>query len=237
MKHKLMLMWLALAWCATLFAQDDMQHFGMQIGFQRPLLREATAAEPKKLSNVTSMNGLRVGLVYDATLIKGFGVSLALNYNVASRYTAWQDGSGLTKYPQTRRQYVMQSIELPIDWQYKFEIAKQTYVIVYTGPAFEYLFTFKQNSYSRTYDQKVTRVSDSYFDYDTDLDSQCDYRQFNLKWSVGGGVQFQNYFIRAGYDFGIISPYNDRYNSLLDIERHGRFDGWNVRAGIYFMNF
>lgn len=221
----------------TASAEGERQHLGFEIGFTRPLLREATTSSANKLSNIVSMNGMKLGFVYDATMYKGLGANIGVYYNVANSYTKWEDGVGLTKYPQTRQQYLAHSIEIPVALEYKFKIADETYLIIYTGPSFEYSFSLRQSSYSKTFDQKVTRVDKNYYELDGDGDGKKDYSQFNTKWGVGGGFQYQNYYLRGGYDFGIMSVYADGYDNVRSFNRHGRFDGWSIRLGIYFFNF
>ena len=236
---KLLLTLLAVVAATTAILAEqptERQHLGFEIGYNRPLLRESTAASTK-LANTISMNGMKVGVVYDASIFKGFGTYLGVYYNVANTYTKWQDGAGLTKYPQTREQYLTHSIDIPVNLQYRFPIADDTYLIVYTGPSFEYAFSLRQSSYTRTFDQQITRTDKSYFDIDSDGDGKKDYSHFFVKWSVGGGFQFQNYYLRAGYEFGIKSLYSDNYNNTYDYTRHGRYDSWNIRLGIYFLNF
>ena len=227
--------------CLTVFTPcfaevNDSQHLGVQLGFNRPLLREATALANNTTLTV-GMNGIRAGIVYDATIVKGFGLSLGVNYSFGNVYGKWQDGTGLTKYPQTRRQYIMQAINIPVEWQYKFLIAQDTYLILYTGPTLEYSFVFNQVNYSRKIDNEISKTVTGIYTLDSDSDGKTDYSRFQVRWGVGAGFQYQNYYLRGGYDFGIISPYADRYHDTDDYTRRGRFDCWNIRLGIYFLNF
>ncbi|MBQ7210829.1 MAG: outer membrane beta-barrel protein [Paludibacteraceae bacterium] len=215
---------------------NDSQHLGIQLGFNRPLLREATALAPSPTLTV-AMNGIKAGLVYDATLVKGFGLTIAVNYTIANTYGRWIDGKGLTKYPQTRLQYTMQTVELPIDWQYKFMIAQDTYLILYTGPKLEYDFIFNKVNYTRDVDGNITKNTTGIYTIDSDNDGKTDYSKFNITWGVGAGFQYKNYYLRGGYDFGILNPYSDRYHNIEQYDRRGRLDAWNIRLGLYFFNF
>lgn len=222
---------LLLPFCAI--AQD--QHLGIEIGYNRPVLRESVSWDGGKLT--TPFNGARVGLMYEATLIKGFGVRLGVEYDISSRTGKWQNASSFTTYPQTRKQLRMQNIGIPVEWQYKFQIAKETYLVLYTGPTFAYHLQLSGITMQKSYDQKVTNQSVSLVRQDVDNDDVYDYSQFNLQWGMGAAFQFQNYYVRGGYDFGIINAYRDRYNNLTDAATKARCDGWHITAGIYFLNF
>jgi hypothetical protein len=54
----------------------------------------------------------------------------------------------------------------------------------------------------------------------------------NVTWGVGAGFQYKRYFLRGGYDFGLMNPYK---HSDFANEKHtrGRLDQWNIRLGVY----
>ncbi len=215
---------------------------GIQIGFARDLLRERKGdTESEKFPYTTNLNGLKVGIVYDATIIKGFGVSMALNYTIAGaqdRNWRKQYSNQIGAYPQVKDSYIFQSIELPIDWQYKFEIAKETYLILYTGPTIQYNFSFRQTQYTKsTATTEATKAYHNHYDIDADADGTKDYTQLNITWGVGAGFQYQRYFLRGGYDFGIYNPYKDRFIDDLGKYNKGRFDQWSLKIGMYLWEF
>jgi len=214
------------------------QSLGVQVAFDQPrlLLNDGTS---KKLTDRTTFNGFKVGLVYDATLIKGFGFSLALNYGFSGRHTKWlTDPAFQGTAHQIKLQSYIHTLEIPIDWQYKFEIAKEFYLILYTGPALQYNFVFKEKTSKRdlTKPDNVVVKSGSRYKTDSDNDGLKDYTPINLLWSVGLGVQYKRYFIRGGYDFGIYNPYRD-VNQDKEYKMRGRFDQWQLKLGIYFKAF
>ena len=214
------------------------QSVGVQIAFDQPrlLLNDGTS---KKLSNRTTFNGFKAGIVYDATLIKGFGFSLALNYGFSRHHTKWTtDKSYQGTAHQIKNQSYIHTLEIPIDWQYKFEIAKEFYLILYTGPALQYNFVFKEKTSKRSLQDpdNISSTSHSRYSVNNDDDKLKDYTPLNLLWSVGAGIQYQRYFIRAGYDFGIYNPFRD-VNLGNEYKMRGRFDQWQIKFGIYFASF
>ena len=73
----------------------------------------------------------------------------------------------------------------------------------------------------------------NYFDgYDNNSDSNQQFKRFNVTWGVGAGFQYKRYFLRGGYDFGLINPYK---NADFENENHtrGRLDQWNIKIGMY----
>lgn len=230
-------------------SQQPTQALGFQIGFTRPTLRTGPEKNDKKLPYVTAMNGVKLGLVYDATLVKGFGFTLGLNYSFSGINEKWKDVAQPNKYQKTRDKWLMHSIEVPVDWQYKFEIAKESWLILYTGPTIQYNFRFNEKKYGQLLDKSQlpqmvytteTIKDESHYKVDGDGDGIYDYTPLNITWGVGAGFQFKNYYLRGGYDFGIYNPYKDRiFNESADSQyrNYGRFDGWNIKLGIYFLNF
>ena len=56
------------------------QGFGLQIGYAQPTLRINDSSHKDTLSTNVKMNGFKVGVVYDGSIIAGFGTSIGLNY-------------------------------------------------------------------------------------------------------------------------------------------------------------
>ncbi len=215
---------------------------GFQIGFARDLLRERKGNnETKKFPYLTALNGFKVGVVYDATIIKGFGVSMALNYTIAATQDRnWRklNDAQIGTYPQIKDSYLFQSIDIPIDWQYKFEIAKETYLILYTGPTLQYNFYFNQTQHKKltaTTGEETTVLNR--YAIDDDLDGKQDYNELNITWGIGAGFQYQRYFLRGGYDFGIYNPYKDRFHDVGGYYNRGRLDQWTLKIGMYLWEF
>ncbi len=214
---------------------------GFQLGFVRDLLRERKGDnESKKFPYVTDLDGLKVGVVYDATIIKGFGVSMALNYTIAGAQEKWQTESSAFTGKKVRNSYLFQSLDIPIDWQYKFEIAKETYLILYTGPTIQYNFFFQQKQQHKVDipgQEKEWTDHINHYKIDADNDGKYDYTQLNITWGVGAGFQYQRYFLRGGYDFGIYNPYKDRFIDNQGKYNNGRLDQWNLKIGMYLWEF
>ena len=71
-------------------AQKETGGLGFQIGYAAPTLRiNAPYAESAKTLETTPMNGLKLGINYDATIIQGFGTMIGLNYTFGTYQSKW----------------------------------------------------------------------------------------------------------------------------------------------------
>ena len=215
------------------------QGFGLQIGWAQPILRlnsPNTTFPSDSLANTIKLNGFKVGLVYDASYVKGFGSSSGLNYTFGMSNGGWKSRNpGFNEYPKDRALITYQELELYVDWQYKFEIAKETYLMVYTGPTIQCGLAFTMRNDTRMQDFNTGDITTTYGTknsaYTTSVNDEA-LRRFNVTWGVGAGFQYRRYFLRGGYDFGLLNPYR---NADFVSGRHtrGRLDQWNIKVGIY----
>ena len=127
--------------CVTMGAwakEMPKQGFGLQIGWAQPILRINDASHKDTLNNNIKMNGFKVGVVYDGSIIAGFGTSIGLNYTFGAYNGGWQTQNAYgMAYPRSRQLITYNELELFVDWQYKFEIAKETYLMLYSGPTIQ----------------------------------------------------------------------------------------------------
>ena len=234
---------LTLLTAIPVFAEEGEQNIGINLGFSDAILRERSGINTNKLDSKSPLYGIKAGIVYQTTLIAGFGVQLGVNYTFGANLGKPQpiDGSVSTILEKKTDWYYHQ-IEIPVDWQYKFEIAKETYIIVYTGPTLDIGLSLKRvdtedklNGTFYTGEITTTRTEQQLYDksYDIDGDGKRDYYRTNVMWGIGAGFQYKQYFLRGGYDFGITNPYRDRYHDIEGWNRRGRFDQWSIKLGIY----
>lgn len=220
--------------CAATTMASAQDYFGIQLGFAQPIARLNTPTTKTSLFP-TSYNGFKVGLVYDATIIKGFGVSMGLNYTFGNHTSAWKQ-IGTLPYPQERTTGQYHQLEIPIDWQYKFEIAKRTWIILYTGPTLQCGLDLTSKLYKTNNGKEITLEKDNSF-YSEDMKDK-ELKRINVTWGLGAGFQYDRYFLRGGYDFGLINPYKASQFDYTDTNgghprTRGRFDQWQIKVGIY----
>ena len=217
----------------TVMAED---YLGVQVGYARSITRLNTVASGKTL-DPTGYDGLKVGFVYDATIIKGFGVSIGLNYTFGANATDWMKKVSTQPggYPQIRSRGQYHQMEIPVDWQYKFEIAQNTWLILYTGPTLQCGLTFKDKWYIRSDNTSNAFTHEENLYSEEDM---ADYalKRLNVTWGIGAGFQYERYFLRGGYDFGLINPYKAQSFNVSEEHRpytRGRFDQWQIKLGMY----
>ena len=233
------------------------QGLGIQIGWAQPILRLNDPSNPStakdSLGNVLKLNGIKIGLTYDASYIAGFGSSMGINYTMAGGHTAWKRTSIIGDYPRQQTHTMYHEFEVFVDWQYKFELARETYIILYTGPTLQCGVAFN----TRLEEQKPDLVTgnmnteliyreDRYKQHEVggiygqrDYNYNDDLQRLNVTWGVGAGFQYKRYFVRGGYDFGLINPRRNPqfYNNTgikLDPYTRGRLDQWSIKIGMYF---
>ena len=212
------------------------QGFGLQIGWAQPIVRlnsPDTSIPEDSLANTIKLNGFKVGVVYDASYIAGFGSTIGVNYTFGALNTKWAKMKDAKMFSfSERQQYLYHELELFVDWQYKFEIAKETYLMLYTGPSMQVGMTLK-NKYEQRNDvtDQLTEDSRTFNAYTSDQPDEV-LSRLNITWGVGAGFQYKRYFLRGGYDFGLINPYK---NKQFENERYtrGRIDQWSIKLGIY----
>lgn len=218
---------------AIVIAMCAQNYLGVQVGYTQSISRLNAPVEGKEtVLNPTTYNGLKLGIVYDAAIIKGFGVTMGLNYTLGANVTDWTQKHSTAIYPKVRSKGQYHQIEIPVDWQYKFEIAKRTWVMVYTGPTLQCGLLLKDKWY-------VNDGKEISFTHDENVYSEEDMKDYRLKrvnvtWGIGAGFQYERYFIRGGYDFGLINPYKAQTFTGKDVYTRGRFDQWQIKLGVYF---
>ena len=220
--------------CAATTMASAQDYFGVQLGFAQPIARLNTPTTKTSLFP-TSYNGFKVGLVYDATIVKGFGVSMGLNYTFGNHTSAWKQ-IGKLPYPQERSTGQYHQLEIPIDWQYKFEIAKRTWIILYTGPTLQCGLDLTSKLYKTNNGKEIILEKDNSF-YSEDMKDK-ELKRINVTWGLGAGFQYDRYFLRGGYDFGLINPYKASQFDYTDTNgghprTRGRFDQWQIKVGVY----
>lgn len=232
---------------------------GVQVGFNQTLYRLNTPIDKNNISGDPSklhkepLNGIKLGFIYDVTFVKGFGLSTSFNYSYGAHTSKWEPypyddkGNLISFNPLYDYKYRAEShrIELALNMQYKIAIADDTYIILYTGPAFQYVAQYNATDYFREHEFSPQLPADFIGAYGYNADKmEKYYKRWNVTWGIGVGFQYDRYFIRGGYSFGLVNPY--KYNSFGDMEEikadlkdprqstHGRMDQWEISLGIYF---
>lgn len=241
MKRIAFLMTIGLLATAIYAADMPAQGFGLHIGYAQPTYRLNDANESlakDSLVNRTQLHGFKIGASYDASIIKGFGSTIGINYVFGAARTEWKTSSKtIGQYPMYRSQLYYHALEVFVDWQYKFEVAQETYLMLYTGPKIQCGLSYKKKA-QQDYFDNITAYPEGDNDLFDDSEPNEDLQRLNVTWGIGAGFQYQRYFIRGGYDFGLINPYKNRQftaadGTLMDRNTRGRLDSWEIKIGAY----
>jgi len=264
-KRILLVLTIAAAMCAQ--ASDVEQNFGLQFGFDRHLYRlnaPSVSGKEKDALSKQQLNGGKLGFVYDVTFYKGMGLFLGFNYSYTMYNSPWVNiGYNEVGMPTlfSGIQYRYKAEEHMLDWnilmQYKFEIAGDTYLGFFTGPSIQYIAQYKSRDYFRTMDGTDLVPGTKIMAYDVNTEDIAPYfKNYNVSWGLGLMFQYDCYFIRGGYDFGLINPYKmDTWGALKyvgvdgqtyhwfektdgshdpdDRRTRGRLDSWFICLGVF----
>ncbi len=200
------------------------QGLGVQAGFIQNTTREKISTDEKYTPNPT-LNGFKVGVFYEHDFYKGLGISYGLNYSFLSDQTPWTprpNSYGIEDAEKTQTQY----IDLPIGLQYKVSIAQELFLVFNVGPTLSYGLTNKTLAKERSivYEKEtpINRYASGYTDK---------FQRFNLMMGGSIGIQYKQYQIRGGYDWGLLNLYDTEYisNATESYTRYARRNEWNVK--------
>jgi len=250
------------------YASDIEQNVGLQFGFDRHLYRmnaPTRAEEDKTKLYKEPLNGGKFGFVYDVTFYKGLGLFLGFNYSYTMHSSRWKkipysESGKPASFEGVMLDYRYKAEEHMLDWnvllQYKFEIAGGTYLGFYTGPSVQYIAKYQSRDYFRKSDgtEIVPDIRILEFAFNKE-DVAPYYKNYNVTWGLGAMFQYDCYFIRGGYDFGLVNPYNVAQFGEVTVENakgvpypiftdtdgvspdsrttRGRLDSWFISLGVF----
>lgn len=210
------------------------QAIGVYLGYAQPNFFNHVEANDEDCFSRLYLHGAQIGLLYEATFIRGFGLALGANYTFGITNDGWTNYGKGVNYPirgledpiDGVAQTMYHGLNVHLDLQYKFKIARQMYLGIFSGPALQAHFYLKDKTNGLTLDY----LSD-------DLDAMGYEQQLNnlnVTWGVGLLYQYKRFFTRIGYNFGIISGYKNGTYCDTGYKDDVRLDQWEARVGVYF---
>lgn len=203
---------------------------GIQLGFSQSIERTKIGSN-EKFDRNAALNGFKVGVLYEHSFKHGLGLYYALNYTFLTHQGNWSQPSNGWQYRTNETEHFM---DVPLHFQYKLLIAKETYVMAYAGATFIIgldgtVTTQKKNSLpeNNPYFRQET-MEENRYKIDTDGDFIYDYSRFDIQASVGLGLQFHNFQLKGGYDFGLLNQ-NDKYYNKTNKPWFNYRNEWNIR--------
>jgi len=208
------------------FINSAAQKYGIEAGFVQPKRSGSQFSS-------TYFNGVRLGGNVEYELKNNFsllsGALYSIVYSDKSQYYSSADS--------VNYKTIGHALEIPIQVQYSLPVSKNFKFFAYAGPNIAVGLAQPQKVTAVVSAATKTEVdalipdnmksfvrleNDTYAN--NDLYTKNMIQRINLQISVGGGVQFKNYKLKGGYDFGINSI------NKIDTSRQMRLQqsGWYV---------
>lgn len=210
---------------SLIFINVAAQKYGIEAGF----------VQPKQFGSqfsTTYFNGGRLGGSVEFELKNNFsllsGALYSLVYSNKSQYYSTSDSVNYKTYNH--------SLDIPIQVQYSLPLSKNFKFFAFTGPNISIGLAQPQKVTATLSDDTKQRMatiiptnmkpfvrleSDSYANNDLYVKNMI--QRINLQISIGGGVQFKNYKLKGGYDFGINSINKVDTSKLMRLQKSGWF--------------
>ena len=200
---------IALAASMALLATDAFAQLSVGVGYGLSSVntKSKTLKEFKEGAN---MSGFYAGIGYNLPIVAGFGVEPGVYYVFAnSTKPIISLGSIADLKTKSQEHY----IDIPVKFNYGFELGGNLRVFAYAGPTFSFGLISRVSTYATTAsgntEKNVTQL----------YGKSKDYSQFDVLMGIGGGVDVaKNIRLTLGYDFGLL----DR-NKTDDLKRHRNF--------------
>lgn len=165
-------------------------------------------------SNTTSisypdsyLHGGKIGVAVDFNLPYNFsaqtGLFYALNYTKNSQH--WRTLNKENNQPEFLEHHIMKhTIIVPVHLTYTQKLWKELSLIFFTGPNFN-IGIAQQDKISATLSEQTRTWMETLGIQLNDYDKYKvnELSRFNIQWTLGGGLQWANYRVQAGYDFGL----------------------------------
>lgn len=208
--------------------QDGSQAIGVYVGYANPHGINSIKEGGDKDKSRLSLNGFQIGAQWEKNFVKGLGLVAGLNYTFGANSRGWKDKDGNYEYEKDDDvKNLYHALDIHVDLQYKFKIAKNMYIGAYTGPTLQAHLSLKEKQKADGETEKM-----DYFSKD-DMGEDGQLKHANLTWGLGLVYQYKNYFLRAGYDWGIMSALKNGTIKEDDYKEKTRIDQFQIRLGMY----
>ncbi len=154
----------------------------LEIGYNNP-------AQWGLSTNTTYFNGVKIGLTTDFQLSKNMSLLTGVLYNLAYSDKLQMNPSSINYLTYGH------FINIPVQFFYNLPVSNNFKFFGFAGPALNIGLSQFQGTMST-----VSTIKTTYTDlYKSNLN------QLDLQISVGGGLQWNKYQLKAGYDYGLLN--------------------------------
>ncbi len=171
------------------------QKYGIEAGYIQPVRSGSQFSK-------TYFNGVRLGGNAEFDLKNNFslltGALYSLVYSDKTQYYSATDSVNYKTFGH--------ALEIPVQVQYSLPVSKNFKFFGFAGPNIAVGLAQPQKITAVMSDAMKTFTGINSAAYkDNDLYTRSVIQRINFQISVGGGMQFKNYKLKGGYDFGINS--------------------------------
>ena len=157
----------------------------------------------------TYFHGGKIGATVDFDIKYGMSIQTGVYYLMAY-------GTNSQSYPHLS-EYVdysttMYQLDIPVRFSYTIKIWKDLSLFAFAGPTFNIGLAMpeKADAHLSQITEQMTGIHSGTVNLYKD-----EVLPFNFMLGAGGGIQWKNYRLQAGYDFGMHTIYRNPYNHVM----------------------
>lgn len=157
----------------------------------------------------TYFHGGKIGATVDFDIKYGMSIQTGVYYLMAY-------GTNSQSYPHLG-EYVdysttMYQLDIPVRFSYTIKIWKDLSLFAFAGPTFNIGLAMpeKADAHLSQITEQVTGIHSGTVNLYKD-----EVLPFNFMLGAGGGIQWKNYRLQAGYDFGMHNIYRNPYSHVM----------------------
>ena len=178
----------------------------IELGFQQPSQRSDSTA------NNTYFNGGKIGFLVDFNLPYHLGIQTGLRYEMTygvntQHYRSADNSNVNVEYIQHRMQ--KHALSMPIRVVFIQQLWRELALTLYTGPTIQIGLSYYDNPLNALSDSTLSWLQNYSPDPKLihaephDYYSDGTYYRTNVQWGIGGGLQWMNWRLEGGYNFGL----------------------------------
>lgn len=199
--------------CLFSFGVLSAQTYRAELGFISPKQNGTGLSD-------TYFNGIRLGATAEFGLKNNFSLLTGAMYSVV--YSNKVQKYGVESDSVTYKTFG-HYIDIPLRVQYTLPLGKDFKIFAFAGPNLNIGLAQPQKIISELSDAMADYTGIRSLGYDeNDLYKKAMISRINFQMGAGGGVQWKNYQLKGGYDFGINSI------NKVDTSKLLRQSGWYV---------
>ncbi|MBR1808991.1 MAG: outer membrane beta-barrel protein [Paludibacteraceae bacterium] len=172
--------------------------------------------------------GPKIGVTFDFNLPYNFSIQTGLNYSLTYGISNqhWKNASTDDYSEQYLKHRIMNhELSIPVRATIRIHLWKELGLMFYTGPEISVGLAQKDNIKNYlNYDtekwlQSIYIKTEPYDRY-----AEKELFRTNIQYGLGGGLEWANYRLQAGYDFGL----NNLIKQQTEISRQMHSWSWNI---------